>query len=166
MNSSDNTATPSPDKKTWLIILGSLAASALIYGLLAHLIQNSPQPRVISAQLPQMRVLVTIAAVGALGASMAWLHFTTQGKMGASGAALMRPGEFQTQSIVAMALAEACSICGLLLFFLGNTLTQFAPYIAGTLLVFFAVILPTGLRYWAAWEKSQQLRAPSAFEEL
>ena len=153
-----------PTKQSWLIILGALAVSVLIYGLLAYLLQNSPQPRAISPQLPTLRVVVTLAALGALAASMAWLHFTTQGKMGTPN--LMTPGEFQTQSIVAMALAEACSICGLLLFFLGNTLIQFAPYIAGTLLVFGLWILPFGLRYWAAWEAAQQPKAPSAFEEL
>jgi len=134
-----------------------------MYGLLAFFIEHGKAPRVVASNLPTMRILMTLFAIAELGASVAWLQFATRGKMGDSGGPILTPAEFQSQSIVAMALAEACSISGLLLFFLGNTLAQFAPFIAGTLLVFFVFILPKGLRYYAAWEESQRPKPPSPF---
>ena len=157
---------PAPLRQTWLIIFGALAFSILIYGLLAFLIENGATPRVVSAGLPALRILVTALALAALLASIGWLHFATAGKMGDSNAPILTPAEFQTQSIIAMALTETCTILGLFLFFLGNTLAQFAPYMAASLLVYLGYILPKGLRYWAAWDASQQPKPPSPFEEL
>ena len=151
-------------KQTWLIIFGSLAFSVLIYGLLAFLIQNSQSPRVVSPNLPTLRIVVTGLALASLLAAMAWLHLATAGKMGDSDAPILTPGEFQTQSIIAMALTEACTLMGFLLFFLGNTLQEFAPSIVASLLVYLGYILPKGLRYWAAWEDSQKPKPPSAFD--
>ena len=155
--------TPVPTKQTWLIIFGALAFSALLYGLMAYFVENGKTPRTVSPSLPTMRTLMTLVAIAQLGASVAWLHFQTLGKMGGSGETLLTREQFQTQSIIAMALAESCSISGLLLFFMGNNLTQLAPFIFGTLVVFFASILPKGLRYWAAWDESQKPKAPSPF---
>jgi len=156
-------STSSALRRTWISILVALAFGALMYGLLAFFIEHGKAPRVVSASLPTMRIMMTLFAVAELGASVAWLQFATQGKMSDSGGTILTPGEFQTQSIIAMALAEACSISGLLLFFMGNTLRQFMPFIAGTLAVFFLFILPKGLRYYAAWEKSQRPKPPSPF---
>jgi len=153
----------SAPRRTWLTILVALAFSVLMYGFLAFLIENGKAPRVVSSSLPTLRALMTLFAVGELAASVAWLQFATQGKMSDSGGPILTPAQFQTQSIVAMALAEACCISGLLLFFLGNTLKQFIPFMAGTLAVFFLFILPKGLRYFAAWEKSQRPKPPSPF---
>ena len=155
-----------PPRQTWLIILGALAVSVLIYGLLAYFIQSSPSPRAINANLPTLRVVFTALALASLLAGIGWLHFATQGKMGDSNAPILTPGEFQTQSIIAMALTEGCTILGLTLFFLGNTLAQFAPYIAASLLVYGGYILPKGLRYWAAWDASNQPKPPSPFNEV
>jgi len=156
-------STSSALRRTWLSILVALAFSTLMYGALAFLIEHGKTPRVVSTSLPTLRIMMTFFAIAELGASVAWLQFATQGKMSDSGGPILTPGEFQTQSIVAMALAEACSISGLLLFFLGNTLAQFMPFIAGTLAVFFVFILPKGLRYYAAWDKSQRPKPPSPF---
>ena len=152
-------------RQTWLIILGALAVSILIYGFLAYLIQNSANPRAINPNLPTLRVIFTALALASLLAGIGWLHFATSGKMGDSNAPILAPGEFQTQSIVAMALTELCTILGLLLFFLGNTLAQFAPYMAASLLVYLGYILPRGLRYWAAWDDSQRPKPASPFGE-
>jgi len=156
-------STSSALRRTWLTILVALAFSALMYGLLAFFIENGKAPRVISSSLPTMRALMTLFAVAELGASVAWLQFATQGKMSDSGGPILTPAKFQEQSIVAMALAEACSVSGLLLFFMGNTLRQFVPFIAGTLAVFFLFILPKGLRYFAAWDEAQKPKPPSPF---
>jgi hypothetical protein len=98
----------------------------LIYGLLCFFLMQRPHTaeRKIAAT---MRPIVSAMAVLKPG-SRDWVaamedkrkdrrHATVLGDR--SSAALMEPGEFQTQSIIALALAEACSIYGLLLFFLG-----------------------------------------------
>jgi hypothetical protein len=154
---------PVPTKQSWLIILGALAVSSLLYGLMAYFIENGKTPRTVSPGLPTMRTVMTLIALAELGASVAWLHFQTLGKMGGQGETLLSPAQFQTQSIIAMALAESCSVSGLTLFFMGQTLAQFAPFIFGTLAVFLFWILPKGLRYWAAWENDQKPKAPSPF---
>lgn len=150
-------------RRTWLSILVALAFFTLMYGVLAFFIEHGKAPRVVPSGLPMMRAIMTFLAVAELAASVAWLQLATRGKMSDSGGPILTPAEFQTQSIVAMALAEACSTSGLLLFFMGNTLRQFMPFIAGTLLVFFLFILPKGLRYFAAWEKSQRPKPLSPF---
>jgi len=95
-------------------------------------------------------------AVAMLVASVAWLRFRVDGKMGGEGRELMlSPDQFQTDSIVSLALSEACAIYGLLLFFLGAPLREFALFGLGTPMVNFFFILPRGLAFWSAWEKSE-----------
>ena len=87
--------------------------------------------------------------------SVAWLRFRVDGRIGGEGRDLvMSPEQFQTDSIMALALSEACAILGLLLFFLGAPLKELAFFAAGTLLVDFAFILPRGLQFWSAYERN------------
>lgn len=140
-------------RQTWLIIFGALVFSILIYGLLCFLIMQSPQPRNTNpASLAQMRPFMIAAAVGALVFSVVWLRVRVDGKIGGEGRPVtLSAGEFQSHSIVALALSEACAIFGLVLFFLGAPITEFAIFAAGTLLVDFAFILPRGLQFWSAY---------------
>ena len=72
--------------------------------------------------------------------------------------AVMEPGEFQAFSIISMALSEAGTIFGLLLFFLSGETLPFLYFAAGTLAVNLLFILPRGLKYWsnlAAGEKEE-----------
>ncbi len=145
-----------PARRTWLIIFAALSATVFVYGLLAYLIEHNPQSHrtVNPASVATMRPLLILLALGMLGASVAWLRFRVDGKIGEDGRELLlTPGQFQTDSIVSLALSEACTIYGLLLFFLGAPLREYALFGLGTLLVNFAFILPRGLAFWAAWEK-------------
>ncbi len=150
-------------KMTWVIIVFAMAMSVLIYGLLCFFLMQSRTPPS-GRSLATMRPIVSAMAVLSLVAAIGWLQWKTSGRIGdtpavlgdRSSAALMEPGEFQTQSIIALALAEACSIYGLLLFFLGAPITEYAVFAAGSLLVILLYILPRGLKYWAARENAEK----------
>jgi hypothetical protein len=147
-------------KQTYFIIFFALVGSVGTYLLLCFLMSQNRRPL---TPAPAVAGLITVLAIVALIASIAWLQFRTSGRAGDAPAmstttpsALMSPAEFQTETIIAMALAEACAILGLLLFFMGGPLKGFIPFAAGTLAVDLAYILPRALRYWAAYEKPQQ----------
>ena len=103
-------------------------------------------------------------AILALVASVAWMYVKTNGKIGdgstygVAKAELMSPSEFQTNSIVALALSEACTIYGLTLFFIGVAIKDFVPFAVGTVLVDLFYILPCGLKYWSNWEREQKAK--------
>lgn len=106
--------------------------------------------RQITPSLPSLRPIFASLGVVALVASVTWLHFSIDGKIGGEGRpASLSPAEFQSHSIVALALAEACSIFGLVLFFLGAPIQEFGYFAAGTLFIDFAFILPRGLQFWS-----------------
>ncbi len=142
-----------PTRLTWLIIFGGLVCSVFAYGLLCFLIDISHEskPRALNAaSLTAIRPILVVAAVVTLVAAVAWLRFRVDGKIGGEGReVVLSAAEFQTDSIVALALSESCAILGLLLFFLGAPLKEFALFALGTLIVDFAFILPRGLQFWA-----------------
>ncbi|RYX86269.1 hypothetical protein EON83_03330 [bacterium] len=142
------------NRQVWLIIFGALVCSVLIYGLLCFFLEHSKSPRTTNpASLAQLRPFIIGLAVIMLIASVAWLRFKVDGKIGGEGRPVtITPPEFQSDSIVALALSEACAIFGLMLFFLGAPLQEFAFFAAGTLLVDFAFILPRGLQFWSAMD--------------
>ncbi|MDQ3812519.1 MAG: hypothetical protein M3347_01055 [Armatimonadota bacterium] len=149
-------------KMTWFIIVFSMVVSVGIYGLLGFLLSQNRTPRAVSPSLGTLRPILYILAVVMLLASVAWITFRTQGKTGGvpdttlTKVALLSPPQFQTETIVGLSLAEACAIFGLLLFFMGAPLTEFALFAAGTLAVDLLFILPKGIAYWAAWENQQK----------
>lgn len=147
---------PNP-RRTWLIIFAALVWTVFIYGLMAFLLDLSPSRQSPTGRPPDPTALRPIfygLAVLALVASAGWLHFSTYGKIGGEGRKVeLSPSEFQTNSIVALALAEACVILGLALFFLGAPLRELLIFGAGTLLVDLLVILPRGLAFWSYWER-------------
>jgi len=149
-------------KATYFVIFFSLTFSVVIYGFLAFILSQSKTPRAVSPSLGTLRPLFYILAAVALLASIAWVTFRTQSQTG-SGAgttldalSLMPPQRFQTETIISLALAEVCAIVGLLLFFLGAPLVEFAYFAAGTLAVDLLFILPRAIGYWAAWESQQK----------
>ena len=152
-----NDSQVTPTRQTWLIIFGALAFSVVMYCVLGFITEQHPR-RVNPASVAQMRPFLIGAAVVMLVISVAWIRFRVDGKIGGEGRDLaMSPEQFQTDSLVALALSEACAILGLLLFFLGAPLRELAMFAAGTLLVDFAFILPRGLQFWAAHDKRSGL---------
>lgn len=145
-------------------IFGALCASILIYGALVYILAQSSASRgvPVSSQPVNdtLRFILYGAAATMLGASVVFMQISMAGKIGDSRVLaqlttpvpLMEPAQFQTFSIIALALSEACTIIGLLLFFLGGKAEHFAFFAAGTLLVNFLFILPKGLRYWSNLE--------------
>jgi F0F1-type ATP synthase membrane subunit c/vacuolar-type H+-ATPase subunit K len=164
IDGSDNSAPQQGSAKmTWIIILFALVMAVLSYGVLCFFMsQNRTSPT--GNSLATMRPLMYALAVVSLVASIGWLQWKTSGRIGempgvvgsSYAAVLMEPNEFQTQSIVALALAESCSVYGLVLFFLGAPITEFGVFAAGSLLVILLYILPRGLKYWAALENGQK----------
>lgn len=140
---------------TWFILFAALTFSVVIYGLLCFIMEQDPKPRTINpATVAQMRPFFIAAAVGVLLVSVAWMRFRVDSKIGGEGRAVMlTPKQFQADSIVALALSEACSVFGLTLFFLGAPLKEFALFALGTLVVNFAFILPRGLQFWATHDR-------------
>jgi hypothetical protein len=161
---SDNSALDvAAARRTWLIIVLAFAFSVVMNGLIGFFMMQ--QERTPNARaLAMIRPLTYGLAVFQLLAAVGWLHLKTNGRIGdtlnvvgsSSTTTLMEPGDFQTQTIVALAMAELCSVWGLVLFFLGAPITEFAVFAAGSLLVILLYILPRGLKYWAARENAEK----------
>jgi F0F1-type ATP synthase membrane subunit c/vacuolar-type H+-ATPase subunit K len=152
------------NRRTWLIILFAMVMTIPIYGVLCYfMMQGKTWPPKTPPNFATVRLMVSIMAVAELAAAVAFLQLKTWGRLGEERNQLMSPQEFQTNSIISMALAEACTIMGLFLFFSGNPIENFAYYALGTLAVHIGFILPKGLKYWAAWEAAQEPQAPSPF---
>lgn len=110
------------------------------------------------ATLAQVQPIAIGAAVAMLITSVAWFRFRVDGKIGEEGrAVILSPQQLQSDSIVALALSEACVLLGLILFFMGAPLKELLLCAAGTLIVDFAFILPRGLQFWAANDKQSGL---------
>lgn len=155
-------ATPAT-KRTWFIIFGALVFALFIYALLCYLILQTRRLAPYAANtVATMRPILGAVGVAVLIGSVAYLSRSMAGKSG--GSELMTPRAFQSASIVSLALAEACAIFGLTLFFMGGTIRDYAMFAAGTLFVDFAFILPKAKRYWAAWEEAQKPKPLSPFD--
>ncbi|HVF10122.1 MAG TPA: hypothetical protein VNA16_04930 [Abditibacteriaceae bacterium] len=148
-------------KQQYFTIFFALVVSVGIYGFLCFLLDQNRKP--MPEPAAALSLVVGALALASLVAAVGWLHFRTYGKAGDAPSpatmappALMKPGEFQTETIIALALAESCAILGLLLFFLGAPLKAFVPFAAGTLAVDLFYILPRAVRYWSAYEKQRQ----------
>jgi F0F1-type ATP synthase membrane subunit c/vacuolar-type H+-ATPase subunit K len=149
-------------KMTWTIIVLAFAFSVVMYGLIGFFMVQGRTPN--ARALAMIRPLTYGLAVFQLLAAVGWLHLKTNGRIGdapnvvgsSSTTTLIEPGDFQTQTIVALAMAELCSVWGLVLFFLGAPITEFAVFAAGSLLVILLYILPRGLKYWAARENAEK----------
>ncbi|HZO88191.1 MAG TPA: hypothetical protein VFB38_07600 [Chthonomonadaceae bacterium] len=149
-------------KRVWLILVFAFIASIGIYGALVCLLQQQrpapPSPAVLSTLRPVLYLL----AIACLLASVGWMHGNTRNLPGgafspAAPPPLPAPERFQTITVIALALAEACAIMGLVLFFLGASAVEFARFALGTVIVDALSILPRGIRYWAAWERQSSL---------
>lgn len=133
-------------RQGWFIIFGALVASVAVYGLMCFFIAQNPQNHPKSLVLSQIRPVIAGLGVASLLSSVIWLLL---GVGGAKRAARLTPVQFQTRTLIALALSEVCALLGLLLFFLGASFGEFAQFAFGTWLVDFAFILPCGIAFWA-----------------
>lgn len=153
---SSSPATPKSDALTYFTIFGSITFSAFLYTALAFFMETTrSRTRLTATPAPMPGINLGIGAVALLSllAASAFMVLQTRGRI--DGAAMpdtnpsrLSHSDFQTVSIIALALAEVCAIAGLVLFFLGGPAIGILPYVGGTLAVNFLVILPIALRYW------------------
>lgn len=121
-------ARPQIDKRAYFIVQYALTVSNGIYLLLGYLMAQSPSRAAMPMPKTVTQLMLEVVAAVCLFASMAYMQFRTGGKsgdvpaIGGSQPPLMEPKEFQSETVVGMALAEACSVLGLLLFFMGMPL--------------------------------------------
>jgi hypothetical protein len=145
-------------KTTWFIIFFAFVTSVGVYGLLCFIIQQSKSPPQPQSILPTVRPILYAAAGVCLLASIVWMHLKSQGKAKMVGEPLTLPSpdEFQTATITALSLADTCAPFGLLLFFLGAPIAEFARFAVASVVVMLFFILPKGMGYWTEWEMHQQ----------
>jgi hypothetical protein len=129
----------SPQKKTWMILTYAFMMSIGLYCGLVLMLNAQPlsTPPDASVLPVAHTICYTFAAVGLLG-SLYW----SQVKMRATTA----PPRFQTDMVLALALAELPTISGLLLFFLSRKTTEFWPFAIASLLIMALFILPRVLQ--------------------
>jgi F0F1-type ATP synthase membrane subunit c/vacuolar-type H+-ATPase subunit K len=147
-------------KITWFVIFFGFVTSIGVYGLLCFIMQQNAS-RQLSESLTTLRPILYALALMDLLLSVGWMMFKSQGKPSSEpGASLIptppSPAEFQTNTIIALAFAESCAFFGLVLFFLGAPIAEFARFAIGSVVVMLVFILPKGLSYWAAWEMQQK----------
>lgn len=143
-------------KRSWYIIFFAFVGSIGVYGLLGFLLQQQRSVPASEQALGSIRpVMYGLAAICLLASFFwAWAKMRVDLERVGEGS-ILSPSEYQTATILALALAEVCSLLGLTLFFLGASLEEFARFAGANLAVCVFCFLPLGNRYWAAWEKIQ-----------
>lgn len=125
-----------PAKSVRIILLAAFMFSNVMYGMLVLILPR--QEAALGAEANSLRLIFYAAAGAVLLASLYW----TVAKLPASPNAQI----FLTNMIVATAFAEACSICGLTLFFIAHKPAEFWPFAIAALLVQGLFILPRALQ--------------------
>jgi hypothetical protein len=118
--------------QTRLVICLGLMGSVGFYVALAYFISNSRTTPIDSYKPLQMPIIV---ASGILFLLCIWRSLTSLSP-------LQAPKQFTTNMIIILALAEAITILGLLLFFLGMPFNLFLPFAIVTFLTQGILILP------------------------
>jgi hypothetical protein len=127
----------SPQKQVRIILMFAFMASVVIHGVLVIILSRQPAtPPAIFLENAR-GICYTFAAAGLL-TSVYW----TLVKLTAT----VEPARFQTEMIVALTLAEICSVAGLFVFFLGRNPADFWPFGIATLVVQGVFILPRVLQ--------------------
>jgi hypothetical protein len=153
---SDNLPTsgqaPAASRFTWLIIVGSMVAAVPLYGIIGWIILNGATPSE-TPDTPVAHELVWALRAGAVvlllasALSLRLLPRTIVADPASPGGEVEPPPSFINRSIVSMAIAGACAI------FLRRAPYEYPWYAAGSLLVQLALVIPSGMRAWDAWEQ-------------
>jgi len=151
--------TNTPQNRTsWLVIFASMLVSLGVYCILAVILQQSGSQPPVTAGAEVLRQVVYAAAVLVLLASILFWNVRTRAVTVTPGyGAQTRPhlpsaSQFQTSTIVTLALAEGAGVLGLLLFFMGAGLNDVFALAGAGAAVMLALVLPRGLRYWSLVE--------------
>ncbi len=127
------------NRRKWdqYILFFAFVVTILLYGLLVHLVaasqhvRHSPDP---AAMRPIVYGLAGLALVAAMGLSFLKMpHAST-------------PAQFKSSMVLALSVAGACSIFGMLLFFLGGPSGEFPRFQIATIAVDILCILPQIVR--------------------
>ena len=121
-------------KKTNYVLFFSFIACIGMFRILIAEITMKPHRVPHTASPGSMRSICLVLAVGCLLISVAWTMLKTRNSTS--------PMRFQSNMVLSLAWSNACSIFGLVLFFLGGEPGEFTIYAVGSLLVDLVVILP------------------------
>jgi len=128
----------SQQKRVWLVLTIAFMMSIGVYcGLVLLLSKNQQAPSQPDAVGTIRTVVYAVTAVGLLG-SLYWSQMRMPGANS--------PQRFQTEMIVALAFAEAPTIAGVLLFFIGRKTAEFWPFAILSLLIQALFVLPRVLQ--------------------
>jgi len=141
-------------KMTWFVIVLAMVLAIVFYGLIAMLLPRESlpvqPPAVLSMLRPFLFAFGMVCVLGAIG----WIYRNAQGSATTT---LPSPRDFNTATIIGLALAEVGALAGLVLFVLGGPFSDFVLLALGALAVDLLYILPKGRSYWTAWEEKQKL---------
>ena len=124
-----------PQKRTLYILFFAFIFSSGVFRLLVEMLTQQARPPSPPETLAAMRTLCYAMAGVVLLISIGWTLLRT--------ARSNTFPQFQTNMIVSLALSEACSIFGLLLFLLGGSAGEFNRFAIASVLVDLIFILPT-----------------------
>jgi hypothetical protein len=157
--------TPTPTRRTWLVVWAALAAAPIVYAVLAQQIQVASQ----SETFPLLRTaFIGLSALGFIAASFLMARAGSVGGWPPGPPAspntpdLVAPAVFQLRSVIAMALFESIAIYGFVLVFLGGPRLEILPWSAVSFMGLVGIALPNGLAYWRRWEMDAARSGPSA----
>ncbi len=144
---------PLPNRLTWLTIVFAFIGSLVMYGMLAYTLDSSGA-RAVTEGLETIRLPISLLAIFVLLASIVWaqLRLTVHAMSPSSATDLLPPQKYIANTLISLALAEACAIVGLLMFFLGASYGEFLVFVVPSAVVMAVVILPKGIAYWQVWE--------------
>ena len=129
-----------PQRKRILYILSfAFVFAEGIFRLLVFLLNQEPRNSSPAATMATLRPICYAMAGVALLTSIGWTYMRTRYSTSWQ--------RFQSNVIVSLALAEACTIFGLLLFFLGGPANEINGFIIATVMVDLVVILPQIRRF-------------------
>jgi hypothetical protein len=128
-------------KSTWYILFGGFIFAIAAFTGMVYMLASEHAAIATSSSLGIMRPIVYGLAVLSLLGAIHRIRFGAFEELSIP--------RFQTKTILSLAFSEACTIFGLLLFFLGAPPAEYLRFALGTLAVNFLVILPVGNRYWS-----------------
>lgn len=132
-------------RRSWMVIVLAFALSTVFYAVVGSVFATSASRGPAPTFLPALRWALYVAGAVALGAGI--LFFSR-----AVAAERLAPGDFQVRTIVSLALCESAAVFGIVLVFLGGTLSDYLPPGIAVVAVIAAYVLPRGLDYWRRLE--------------
>ena len=127
----------SPKAQGRIVLCIGMLLSNLIYLALAFYLEAKHQPQ-IGDLFVRLRIPLTLVAGGLLAAG-AFLSLRLRPEQA--------PNRFQATMLVCLALMEACTVVGLMLFFLGLMAREFTIFVMVVIAAQALLVLPKALTY-------------------